>query len=984
MKKPLSISIASVALGLLMLFAADQQPVVDAPLPPEDAADSMIVPAGFNVTLFAGEPEVRQPIGFCIDDRGRLWVAEAYSYPNHTDKPAEDRIIILEDSDNDGRFDKRTVFYDKLNYVTGVEVGFGGAWVMSPPYFYFIPDRDGDDIPDGEPEVVLDGFGNHSNSHNIANGFSWGPDGWLYGTHGRTNWSKIGQPGAKDEERVVYDGGVWRYHPIRKIWEPFADGTTNPWGIDWDDYGQGFVCNCVNPHLFHVIQGAHYEPWRNRESSRFAYRRIETIADHLHFIGGNNVRDHLGSDEELAMGGGHAHCGTMVYLGGTWPEKYRNTVFMNNIHGKRINHDILTRSGSGYTASHAPDLMISKDPWFMGVTIRYGPDGSVFASDWSDTGECHSTKNTRRETGRIFKIAYGNPEAPGLGLAGMSDSELVELQAHSNDWFVQHARRILQERFAAGQKMDEAGQQLLTMFKAEPDAPKKLRALWALHAIGQASDGFLTAQLSHKNEYVQAWCVQLICESRNPPAGALDRIRELAENGDSKFVRLHIASALQRLEPAKRWLILEALVARAEDIDDQNLPLMYWYAAEPLVHEDAARFANLAAVARIPLIPEFVARRAASLGELDAIAGVLAQSNEAGIQRDIVAGILEGLAGQRNFRKPTGWTAAYANLMKNAEIKGDVLRLALIFDDAQAVDFIYKQAGAADTPAKARNQALEALITKKNAKFAPLFLQLLADPVTRRTALRGLADLDHPRTAETILTTYPSFDAAARQDALQTLAARPAWAGQLLDAIEARRVPLADVSAYTARQIDALGAPDLSKRLTAVWGELRATAGDKAKLIADYKKKLTADVLAEADKAAGRAIYQRSCTACHKLFGEGGEVGPELTGSQRDNLDYVLENIIDPSASVPLDYQMQIVLARDGRVITGFAVAETETTLTLRAIYEEIVVPKAEIEERQTGKYSIMPDGLLTNLTFEEVRDLIAYLRSPAATTNRR
>jgi len=323
--------------------------VVDEPLSPVEAARTMIVPDGFQVTLFAGESDVRQPIGICTDDRGRLWIAEAYNYPNHGTTPG-DRIIILEDTDGDGRADERTVFYDGLNYVTGIEVGFGGAWVMSPPYFYFIPDRDADDRPDGPAEVLLDGFGNHANAHNLANGLAWGPDGWLYGTHGRTNWSKLGKPGTPDEERTVYDGGVYRYHPTRHVWEPYADGTTNPWGIDWNDYGEAFICNCVNPHLFHVIYGAHYEPWRNRESSRYAYQRIPTIADHLHFVGGNNVRNGFGTPEEDAAGGGHAHCGTMIYLGDNWPDRYRSTFFTNNIHGRRINNDLLARHGSRDTS----------------------------------------------------------------------------------------------------------------------------------------------------------------------------------------------------------------------------------------------------------------------------------------------------------------------------------------------------------------------------------------------------------------------------------------------------------------------------------------------------------------------------------------------------------------------------------------------------------------------------------------------------------
>lgn len=588
------------------------EPEVPEPLPPKQAAHTMQLPEGFRATLFAGEPDVQQPIGFCIDDRGRLWVAEAYSYPDHT-RTGNDRILIFEDVDGDGRFDKRTVFYDRLNYVTGIEVGFGGAWVMSPPYFFFIPDRDGDDRPDSEPQVLLDGFGNHANSHNLANGFAWGPDGWLYGTHGRTNWSMIGKPGTPDEKRVRFDGGVYRYHPLQHVWEAFADGTTNPWGIDWDDFGQGFVCNCVNPHLFHVIQGAHYEPWRNRESSQFAYERIPTIADHLHFLGGDDVRGALGTAEEAAAGGGHAHCGTMVYLGDNWPAEYRNTVFMNNIHGKRINNDFLHRMGSGYVATHGKDFMISNDPWYMGVTLQYGPDGGVFASDWSDTGECHSVKNTRKHTGRIFKITYGTPRVVNLDLSRLSNVQLVELQLHRNDWYVRHARRLLQERAAAGQDFSEVHANLHAMYQQQEDIPRKLRALWALHATGGLDDAFLITALDHESEYIRAWAIQLLCEDYDPPPAAIAKFVQLAAVGSSPFVRLHLASALQRLKPGQRWDIAEALLSREEDRNDRNLPLMIWYGIEPLVHEDLDRFIQLAAEAKIPLVRRYIARRTAAL-----------------------------------------------------------------------------------------------------------------------------------------------------------------------------------------------------------------------------------------------------------------------------------------------------------------------------------------------------------------------------------
>lgn len=984
--KRIAVLFLPLVLLLVHAFTAAQPPAsdhLDAPLPPAEAAALMIVPEGFQVTLFAGEPDVQQPIGFCIDDRGRLWVAEAYNYPVHGTKPG-DRILIFEDADGDGRFDRRVVFFEGLNYVTGIEVGFGGAWVMSPPYFYFIPDRNGDDAPDGPPEVLLDGFGNHANSHNLANAFAWGPDGWLYGTHGRTNWSMVGKPGTPDEQRVRFDGGVYRYHPVRHVWEPFADGTTNPWGIDWDDYGEAFVCNCVNPHLFHVIQGAHYEPWRNRESSQYAYERIDTIADHLHYVGGGDVRAGLGSAEEDAAGGGHAHCGTMVYLGDNWPARYRNTVFMNNIHGHRINNDVLRRSGSGYVASHAPDLMISRDSWYMGVTLQYGPDGAVFASDWSDTGECHSVKNTQRQTGRIYKISYGTPPAAAINLAGLDDRELVELQLHRNDWHVRHARRLLQERAAAGRDLGEARQALHALYAEQSDVTRKLRALWALHTIGGLDDEFLIRQLDHPSEYLRGWAIRLLCEDQEPPAEALRRFRELAATDPSAYVRLHLACALQRVSAPARWPIAEALLTRSEDVHDANLPLMIWYGVEPLVHDNLERYVALAAKAQIPLVRRHLARRAVA-GEtqaeaLEALARLLRQTNEQSIQADVLAGTLQGLEGVRQVKAPHTWPAAYAHLQASTEesIREQALQLALIFDDPEALATLRRQAldDAASTAVRVR--AIQSLVAKKASEMTPVLLELIRVAATQSAALRGLAEYDDPATAATILDNYELFGAASRQDALQTLASRPAWAAALLDAVEAGHVPRTDLTAYTARQLQNLGDDQITGRVKAIWGELRETPREKARLIADYRKQLTPDALRQANRSLGRAVFDKTCANCHRLFDAGGNIGPDITGSQRTNIDYLLENLIDPNAAVSKDFQMEVIETAAGRVVTGLVISESDGVLTVQTANEKLVVPVDEIEFRTQSPVSMMPEGMLQQLSREQVRDLFAYLTGSA------
>lgn len=965
-----------------VVSAGEDDPIAeDQPLPPLEAAQTMVVPDGFEVTLFAGEPDVQQPIGFCIDDRGRLWVAEAYNYPNHTTEPG-DRILILEDSDGDGSFDKRTVFHDQLNYVTGIEVGFGGVWVMSPPYFYFIPDRDGDDRPDGPPEVVLDGFGTHANAHNLANGFAWGPDGWLYGTHGRTNWSMIGKPGTPEADRVRFDGGVYRYHPVRDEWEPFTDGTTNPWGIDWDDFGEAFVCNCVNPHLFHAIQGAHFEPWRNRKSSEFAYQRIGTIADHLHFIGGNDIRDGIGSEEEDVAGGGHAHCGTMIYLGDNWPDEYRNTIFMNNIHGRRINQDILRPDGSGYRASHGADLMRSQDPWFMGVTLAYGFDGCVYVSDWSDTGECHSTRNTRRGTGRIYRISHGAAPTEAVNIAELSDRELVELQLHRNDRYVRHARRNLQERMARGDDLTEVRNMLREQFEKQSDVTRKLRALWALHVIDGIDDAFLIGLLDHSSEHIRGWSVRLLCEDGSPDTDAIQSLAQLATNDPSPRVRLQLASALQRLEPNDRWPIAEALAHHAEDRLDPNLPLMVWYGIEPLVADDLPRYIQLACSSQIPLVREHIGRRIVESERRDEgltlLAQSLAESNES-VRRELLSGMLRGLAGQRGVPLPDTWPAAFRTLTKSNDeaVLQQSIRLAMKFDDPNAAQSLTAIAMNSSNPSASRETAIESLVEARTPGFDASLLELLMDETVRQPVLKGLAAYRHPQTATRILELYTGFDEQARQQALLTLASRVDWASSLVAALELEQIKRNELTAFTARQIHSLGDEKLSAKLESLWGNVRPTDEQKRREIARLKRRLSSDELAHADLAAGRELFTKHCSNCHKFFGDGGDIGPDITGAQRTNLDYMLENLIDPNAAVSKDYQVEIIETIEGRVINGLIVNENDRTLTVQTVTEQIIIPVDDIDSRATSPKSIMPEGLLEPLSNREIRDLFGFLSNP-------
>jgi hypothetical protein len=559
------------------------------PLSPEETAKNMEVPDGFRVRAFAGEPDVVQPIAFTIDDRGRLWVVENTNYPKSPGEP-KDKILILEDTNGDGLSDKRSVFYDKLTFASAIAIGHGGVWVGAPPNLLFFPrEDDSQDTAAGEPEIELDGWG-AQDTHETLNNFIWGPDGWLYGTHGIFTHSKVGKPGTPDDERVRINAGLFRYHPVKEEFELYTEGGSNQWGLDWDDHGRGFFAACVIPHMWQAIQGGRYHRQAGQHFNPHTYEDIRTIADFNY--------------EK------RAYCGAMIYLGDSWPQEYRNTFFFNDIHMNKLRNEKFVRNGSGTKSEKNGDFMASKDPWFRGLSPQYGPDGSVFVSDWYDRVPCHQQMNyTDRTNGRIYKISHGSAKPVNVDMQKASDEELVNYQLHTNDWYVRTARRILAER---GPK-PEVHMALAKILANNPDETRKLRALWALHVTGGLTEEIAAKSMESPMEYLRAWTIQLINEDGEPTDAQLKKMAELATNDASPVVRLHLASAAGRIAIDSRWPILEALVAHEKDANDPNIPLLVWYAAEPAVAADVAKAANLLGLAKIPKLQEFISRRMAAM-----------------------------------------------------------------------------------------------------------------------------------------------------------------------------------------------------------------------------------------------------------------------------------------------------------------------------------------------------------------------------------
>ena len=953
----------------------------NAGLSPEDAAKAMTVPPGFSVTLFAGEPDVQQPIAMAIDDRGRLWIAEAYSYPlKQPPGQGKDRILIFEDSNGDGKFDTKKIFIDNLNLVSGLEVGFGGVWVGQAPELLFIPDKNGDDVPDGPPEVLLDGWG-YQDTHETLNAFIWGPDGWLYGCHGVFTHSRVGKPGTPDSERIPINAGVWRYHPQRHTFEVFAEGTSNPWGVDFNDRGQCFITACVIPHLYHMIQGGRYQRQAGQHFNPYTYDDIKTIAKHRHYLG---ATPHGGNGRSDAAGGGHAHAGAMIYLGGTWPEPYRDQIFMNNIHGARLNQDQLAPHGSGYVGDRAPDFLLANDLWSQILYFTYGPDGNVYAIDWYDRNQCHLTNPLAhdRGNGRIFKISYRAPEAqgklsPGLDLAKLSDDELVKLLTHKNDYFSRHARRLLQERGLKPAICDE----LETIALTSKTDTERLRGLWALHLTGALTKARILTALKDESPYVRGWTIQLACEQGMPAEEVVHRMLELAQTDPSPIVRLYLASAAQKWTGSPQMRLLTQLVLHAEDTDDHNLPLMYWYAAEKATSESGANGYSLWVAARIPQVKRFLLRRLTQIGDDKILSAVLGQTVTHAVdeQKVVLEEVLNGLKGRRRVPLPPGWNELAPKYAKSADadVRAAAETLSLLFGDPAALAARRKVLLDATADVAARGAALESLAGVQAPGLAADLHQLLNVPKLDSLAVRALAQYDDPATPDILLKQYAQFPPAVKRDVLNTLASRPEYAVAMLNAVEKKQLAAGDLSADLVRQLRSLKHPEIDSGISRVWGIVRDTPQDKQRLISQYRNLLSKATNPPPDVSFGRAVFAKNCQQCHVLFDVGRKVGPELTGSNRANLDYVLSNVLDPSALIGKDYQVQVVVTNNGRTLNGIVKSEDPDKLVLATANEEVTIGKADIDDRVVSDKSMMPDDLVRTISQHEFRALVAYLASP-------
>lgn len=960
---------------------------------PLKTVSQMYVPEGFGVELVVGEPDLHQPVAFAWDDRGRMWVVEAYSYP--TKRPegkGEDKIVIFEDRDGDGRFESRTVFAEGLNLVSGIEVGHGGVWIGAAPQLLFIPDANQDDRPDGPPQVLLEGFG-FQDTHECLNSFLWGPDGWLYGNQGVFNYSRIGKPGAADADKTELRAGVWRYHPVRHEFEVFAYGGSNPWGLDYDEQGQIFMTHCRSYWgrgcTTHVIQGGHYWNQANANYAPFivadppadfpGYRNyLLASARYDHGAGGAGVK---GSD---AIYGGHSHVGTLIYLGDNWPDEFRGRLFTHNLGGHQMNQQINRPLGSGFDTVHAGrDQFFCSDPKYVAVDLQCGPDGAVYFIDWYDQQHCHNPNTERwdRSNGRIYRMEWLQTYKPmKVDLRSKTDGELVDLLGHKNAWYGRTARRLLAERAAAGKSIAPAARTgVESRALTSPQASERAQALWAVHAMGAWNESLALKALADADPYVRGWSVQLSTDARQTTPALQTRFVELAKTDPSPIVRRYLASAVQRVPDAAAWQILEALSAHAEDAEDRNLPALIWQGLAPRLPADLDRAFAIANQTRLTMVADSIHWYAATLGgaALDRAVRALAEVDGEVLRRR-VSGLWLAMEPRANVMMPPAWKGQSTRLRSSTDPRIVRLadQLAAAFGDDTAFPRLRETLGAVSADAADRKHALAVLNRAQDPGALPVFLQLLDEPAYRAPAIRWLARQDSPRVAEALLSKLGGFNAAERTEAIDALTRRASYAVALLDAVAAGKIKRDLLGAYHVRQLTDLHNAEVDKRVTATWGRIGRSAAEKEKQIGRLETVFNEAPLWAYDSRAGRQHFQRLCAACHVLGADGNRVGPELTGAGKHGIRYFLENVIDPNAVIGSDFQMTTLETRNGDLLSGLILGENTTAVTLRTTAEQVVVPKADIRQRSTSERSLMPEGLLESLNDREQIELLKYLTS--------
>jgi putative membrane-bound dehydrogenase-like protein len=953
-------------------------------LTPAETVAKFQLPPGFRASVFAAEPLLVNPIAMTFDERGRCWVIECFEYPKRTakGKMPRDRIVILEDTDGDGVADQRTVFAEGKDFpeafdmASGLEVGHGGVFVGAPPCLWFLQDTNGDGKAD-KFEKLASGFGSQD-THETLNTFQWGPDGWLYGLHGVFTQSYVA---AGDGPPIKMNAAVWRYHPTQKKFEIFAEGTSNPWGMDWrNSDGQFILACCVIPHLYHIVPGGVYQRQAGTSYNQYNYGYLKEISDH-----------------NFWKESGHAHAGLISLDVPYFPKEWQNSVIFGSIHGNSLKQNILSPKGSSYVAKRGDDFLVSGDKNFRPINLRWGPDGAIYCNDWHDQNPCHQANadSWDYERGRIYRLAPEKlPTVKAEDLGKKTSADLFDLINDTNPYRYRTAMRLFTERYLRGDEMPKS----FGGFWNDDRKHQTARYSWEFLATGGKDyagiKGLIetvinTGFTEPKNAPGYVPLIRGVTSSKAFSAAHIKLFADRVERITIPEVRRELASAAIRLPvtPESRQLI-HALMQHKEDAGDPLIPLLLWLAYEKHVAAGAKAEADAPlewlkanapgnALVTQQIVGRTMRRLVAtgSAEQLTACVGFVGAVEDLAVRQQALFGITEAL-GNRTLAAPANWSTVQKQLQASpdGEVQRLTRKLTVAFRDRGELNRALGLASDAGKPEAERCDALRAVASGALPEALPSVLKIVranGPTAVRAEAVRCLSAFEGNAVAEQLLAGWAEFPPAVRAEAAQVLAGRREWAHALLTALAQKKLARGEITDNVILKVRALKDKSLDALIESAWGRVRATPEALNKLIDDMRKVVSTG---PGSLTKGRALFDTHCAKCHQFEGRGHEVGPNLDGAER-SIEYLLVNVLDPNRVIGAPYFVRTVRLANGRVETGVLASEDGQSLTLKTEGNALkTISKKDIEEVDIQEKSLMPEGLGYSMTQQDFRDLVRYV----------
>jgi putative heme-binding domain-containing protein len=977
-----------------------QRDLKDIPLPdPELERKSFIVADGFEVNLFAADPKIAKPIQMNFDPQGRLWIVSSEIYPHiKPGQKANDKVLVLEDTDGDGVSDKTTVFADGLLIPTAIEPGDGGVYVGNSTELLHFSDTDGDGKADRK-RVVLSGFGTED-THHIIHTLRWGPQGLLYFNQSIYIHSHIETPYGV---RRLNGGGIWQFRPETMQLEVFARGWVNAWGHHIDEFGQSFVTDGAGGDgINYAVPGAAYQ----------------TAVGVPRLLRGLNP-------------GSPKHCGLEIASGRHLPDDWQGSLLTNDFRGHRVCRFVVTEDGSGYASREMPELIKTKHVAFRPIDIKMGPDGAIYIADWYNPiiqhGEVDFRDPRRDHThGRIWRVTYkGRPLVKRPQLLTATTRQLLDQLKSPEGWTRQQAKRVLTERGQNERRIPEAlfekpvrkevlpalSQWVAQLDPRDPLIERhRLEALWMYQALRDVQPKLLASLLRARDHRVRAAATRVLAAWHDKLLHPLDLLNRQAAD-EHPQVRLETARALGRIHNPRA---VEIALSVLEQPMDRFLDYALWLTCReleaqwlPLVQSGKQTFGGN--VARLT----FALRSVGGSGAVAPLVELLNSGKVAAKDEHNVLAVVAELGGPPQLQfvfervmdeKSTAkqqvallQRLALSSRRRKARPAGNVTPIGRLLQSKNAVlqtvaaecvglwkveSLRGELAGIARTPTsdvKARRAALAAIAQIGGAESRTLLLELSGSPhphAIRMPAVSALAAVDLQKAAARAVDVLAT---AREKDQPHILFAaflqRKQGATVLAKALSGRKLP-SDVAIIGLRQISASGRqhPQLGAALREA-GEI--TTGPKI-LTPQQMQQMIARVKEQGDPLRGEKLFRRddlTCLKCHAIAGAGGRVGPDLVSvGASAQIDYLIESLLVPNKAVKENYQTLVVVTEEGKVHTGIKLRETARDLVLRdAEDNELVVLRKSIEERANGS-SIMPTGLIEKLTEGELVDLVRFM----------